>query len=538
MLPHVQANREETKPRLFLNPMNKWHLWSQFENGTRVKSDHMKMIQLLGSIGLFVLLLACINFMNLSTARSEQRAKEIGVRKSIGSQRKQLVGQFLTESVFLSVLSFVIALAIVLAILPWFNSLSGKEMVLPVHNYLVWIIGISFILFTGLLSGSYPAFYLSSFNPLNTLKGTFKVGWKGSLPKKILVVFQFTVSIVLIISTLLVFTQIQHAKNRHIGYQRDRLLVIPKGSPELYDKYEVLRNKLKNSGAVLEIGESNYPLTNTLGNNDGIQWEGKDPDFSPTFNTIRVNFDYGKTINWEVVDGRDFSRSFPGEAGSAVIITDLARALMGFEDPIGKSIHFESDYYGGPDFTIVGVVKDMVKGSPFGKIKPAIMFLTKQQSFWMFIRLNPNLPINQAIATTEEVFQSVVPNAPFEYKFMEDEYAKKFKSEERIGSLALFFTVLAIFISCLGLYGLAAFMADKRMKEVGIRKVLGASIANLWQMLSKDFISLVLIAICFATPLAYYFLNNWLSLFEYRTYVKLNLLIRLPTGMSILISDL
>ena len=517
MLPHVEADREETKPTLFLNPMKKWHLYSQFENGTRVKSDRMKMTQLLASIGLFVLLLACINFMNLSTARSEQRAKEIGVRKSIGSRRKQLISQFLTESILLSVFSFVIALAIAWALLPWFNSLTGKEMVLPLYNYKAWLIGICITLFTGLLSGSYPAFYLSSFNSLHALKGTFKVGWKGTLPRKILVVFQFTVSTMHIISTLLVFTQIQYAKNRGIGYQREGLLVLPKGSPELYDKYEVLRNELKRSGAVLEVGEANYPLTNTLGNNNEIEWEGKDPDFSPTFNTIRVNFDYGKTINWELIAGRDFSRLYPGEAQQAVIITDSARALMGFEDPIGKSIHFESEFYGGPDFTIVGVVKDMVKGSPFEKVRPAIMFLTEKESFWMFMRLNPGLPISQAITTAEEVFHSVVPNAPFEYKFMEDEYAKKFRSEERIGSMALFFTIVAIFISCLGLYGLAAYMANKRMKEIGIRKVLGASIASLWQMLSKDFIKLALIAICMATPLAYYFLNNWLGQFGYRT---------------------
>ena len=517
MRPHVTADRKETKPRLFLNPMQKWHLYSQFENGQRVKSDRMKMIQLLGSIGFFVLLLACINFMNLSTARSEQRAKEIGVRKSIGSQRKQLISQFLTESVLLSIFSFFIALAIAWAVLPWFNSLTGKEMMLPLYDYRAWLIGISITLFTGLLSGSYPAFYLSSFNSLHALKGTFKVGWKGKLPRQVLVVFQFTVSIMLIISTLLVFTQIQHAKDRSIGYQREGLLVLPKGSPELYDKYEVLRNELKRSGAVLEVGEANYPLTNTLGNNDGIEWEGKDPDFSPTFNTIRVNFDYGKTINWELIAGRDFSRSYPGEAQQAVIITDSARALMGFDDPIGKSIHFESGFYGGPDFTIVGVVKDMVKGSPFEKVRPAIMFLTEKESFWMFIRLNPGLPISQAIITTEKVFQDVVPNAPFEYKFMEDEYAQKFRSEERIGSMALFFTIVAIFISCLGLYGLAAYMANKRMKEIGIRKVLGASITSLWRMLSKDFIGLVLIAICMATPLAYYFLNNWLGQFDYRT---------------------
>jgi len=517
MLPHVQSNREESKPRIFLNPMKKWHLHSQFENGKRVKSDRMKMIQLLGSIGLFVLMLACINFMNLSTARSEQRAKEIGVRKSIGSQRKQLIGQFLTESVFLSIFSFVIALIIAWAVLPWFNGLTGKEMMLPWNNYKAWLIGIFITLFTGLISGSYPALYLSSFNSLHALKGTFKVGWRGTLPRKVLVVFQFTVSIMLIISTLLVFTQIEHARKRSTGYQREGLLVLPKGSPELFDKYEVLRNELKRSGAVLEIGEANYPLTNTLGNNDGIEWEGKDPDFKPTFNTIRVNFDYGKTINWELIAGRDFSRSFAGEAGRAVIITDSARALMGFDDPVGKSIHFKSGFYGGPDFTIVGVVKDMVKGSPFEKVRPAIMFLTKEQSFWMFIRLNPDLPVNLAIATTEEVFQNVVPNAPFEYRFMEDEYAKKFRSEERTGSLAMFFTVVAIFISCLGLYGLAAYMANKRMKEVGIRKVMGASIANLWRMLSRDFIGLVLIAICLATPLSYYFLNNWLGQFAYRT---------------------
>ncbi len=511
----AEKTSDDYPPELFLHPMKEWHLYSEFENGHNVASNQLKFVWFNGVIGLFVLLLACINFMNLSTARSEKRAKEVGIRKTIGSLRVQLIQQFFSESILIAVLACIGALIIVQFSMPWFNGIADKNLHIPWAAPSFWIAGIAFTLFTGILAGSYPAFYLSSFKPVKALSGKLGVGRPTITPRKTLVVFQFVVSIALIIGTLIVHQQLKYAKNRPVGYSQEGLLMLPKRVDAFYGKANILKNELQKTGVVVHVGQSNYPLTNTFGNNDGFSWAGKDPGFDPTFNTIRVNHDYGKTIGWELVAGRDFSEDF-GTDKTGVIINESALRIMNLQNPIGEKLTFSRDYFGGPEFTILGVVKDMIKGSPFDEAFPAIMFLSERELYWLFIRMDPRSSVAEALPKIKTAIQAVIPTAPFDYKFVDEEYAAKFKAEERIGSLASIFALLAILISCLGLFGLAIYVAEQRTKEIGIRKILGASVGNIVRLLSIDFIKLVLVAILLAVPFAWYVANQWLQNYTYR----------------------
>ncbi len=519
MKDHEEKDTYQEKEGILLHPMSRWHLYSKFENGESVGNERLLFVWLNGIIGIFVLLLACINFMNLNTARSEKRAKEVGIRKAIGSLRSQLIYQFFSESFLVAFLAFVFSILLALALLPWFNDLSGKEMQLPFANPYFWLICLAVTFITGLLAGSYPALYLSSFDPVKVLKGTFRVGRFASVPRKVLVVFQFTISIALIIGTIIVYQQIQFAKNRPVGYSRAGLLTLPASSADYRGKYDALRTQLKNTGVVSEVAEANYPLTNTLGNNTGFDWPGRDPSFDPSFNTIVVTPEYGETVGWEVVAGRGFSRDFSTDA-LGVVINESALKVMGLDNPIGETIRFKRDYFGGNEFTIIGVVKDMIKGSPYEPASPSIIFPSIYDMSWLFIKINPNESASVALPKIEAVFKDLIPSVPFDYKFVDDEYDAKFRAEERIGKLAAFFTIFAIFISCLGLFALASFVAEQRTKEIGIRKVLGATVPQLWQKLSADFVRLVLISCFIAIPLAYYLLNNWLQTYQYHTEIS------------------
>ena len=520
----VNAGRDdlENPPELFLLPMRKWHLYSEFENGQPVASANLKFIWFNGIIGLFVLFLACINFMNLSTARSEKRAKEVGIRKTIGSRRIHLIHQFFSESILISFLSFSGALALVQLTLPWFNKVSDKQLSILWSSPWFWFAGISFALLTGLLAGSYPALYLSSFKPIRALKGAVRPGSFNTAPRKVLVVFQFVISISLMIGTLIVHRQLQHAKDRPVGYSRSGLLMLPKRVAEFYGKEELLISELKKTGVVAEVGQSNYPLTNTRGNNGGFGWAGKDPTFNPTFNTIRVSHDYGAAIGWELMEGRDFSREF-GTDKTGVVINESALKLMNLEQPIGAPISFDEDYFGSNEFKILGVVKDMIKGSPYDEAFPAIMFLSDKQLYWLFIRIDPSVSANKALPKIEAAIKNLIPSAPFDYKFVDEEYAAKFQAEERLSSLATIFAVLAILISCLGLFGLAIYVAEQRTKEIGIRKILGASVTTIIGSLSADFLKLVIIAILIAIPLAWYVSGQWLENYNYRIEIHWSL---------------
>ncbi|MEQ1584632.1 MAG: ABC transporter permease [Cyclobacteriaceae bacterium] len=516
MLAHVDAETKETKPEIFLQPMKKWHLDSEFKNGELVTSKRMMSVWYYSAIGIFVFLLACINFMNLSTARSEKRAKEVGIRKSIGSLRSQLIQQFFGETLLVAGMAAVIALIIVQLSLPWFNDMSDKNISMPVNNLLFWLICIGFTLFTGLLAGSYPALYLSSFNAVKILKGSFKAGRFAMIPRRVLVVVQFTVSITLTIGTIIVYQQIQFAKNRPVGYSRANLIGMRTASPEYKGQYQAIRNELKNTNMVEEIAQANYSIIDTRGWNGGFSWHGQKYDQS--FNTIFVTHEYGKTIGWEFVAGRDFSRDFPTDL-RGVVINESALEILGLENPIGESL----SWMDRGEYKIVGVVKDMVKGSPYEPTDPSIIFLSENDMQWLYIKMKPTVSAHEALPKIQSVLASIVPSAPFDYTFADEAYGAKFRAEERIGKLATLFSALALLISCLGLFGLASFMAEQRTKEIGIRKIMGASVTNLWQMLSKDFVVLVIISCSLAIPISYYFMNSWLGQYEYRTFISWNI---------------
>lgn len=502
-------------PEVHVNPMSKWHLYSDYKEGT-LQNGPIQLVWFIGSIGVFVLLLACINFMNLSTARSEKRAKEVGVRKTMGSGRKQLVAQFFAESYLVVIISFAFALLMTFAALPWFNTISQKAMELPWNTGTFWIISIAFLFVTGLLAGSYPALYLSSFNPLKIMKGSYRAGRFASIPRKALVVLQFSVSIMLIASTGVIYHQLMFVKDRPVGYSREGLLMLQKKGKEFYDKFETLRTELKSSGAVIEIADAGGPITSTWSGNGGFSWKGYDPNADNSFSTLNVSADFGTTVGWNVIDGRTFSRDIASDS-AAIIVNESAAKQMNLEKPVGEIVHWTNLAWNmDKDFHIVGVIQDMVMNSPFEPIRPAI-YLNMGGAGWMYLRVNPEISTAEALPKIEATFKSVIPDAPFDYKFASEQYAAKFATEDNIGRLAVVFTTLAIIISCLGLFGLASFVAEQRTKEIGIRKVLGASVPNLWRMLSGEFVVLIIIACLIAVPTSYYFLSNGISRYDYKT---------------------
>ncbi|HEX5170428.1 MAG TPA: ABC transporter permease [Cyclobacteriaceae bacterium] len=511
---HDELERE-FNPIVFLHPMKDWHLRSSWHEGVQTGGP-IQYVWLFGFVAVFVLLLACINFMNLSTARSEKRAKEVGIRKSIGSMRQQLINQFLSESLLVVVIAFCVSVILISLALPFFNQIAEKQITPPFSSPWFWISSMTFIITTGILSGSYPALYLSSFQPVKVLKGTFRVGRFAAAPRRVLVVLQFTISITLIICTLVVYQQIQFAKNRPLGFDRKGVIMIEMKSPDFYGKYDVFRSQLKEAGAIEEMAESSSPLTGVWSNNGGYEWEGKDPNLHGEFATIWVSHDFGRTAGWKIKEGRDFSRDFASDS-SAVVINESAVRFMGIEDPVGKIIRDN----GNGEHKIIGVVGDLLMDSPFRAVKQTLYFNDYNMVNWMVLKLNPAVSLNESVARTEKVFRKILPNVPFDYKFVDEEHARKFASEERVGTLSGIFSALAIFISCLGLFALASFVAEQRTKEIGIRKVLGASVAGLWQMLSKDFLILVIISCAISVPLADRFSNHWLASYDYRTEISL-----------------
>lgn len=504
---------------LFLMPMVDWHLFAEYENGIKITSERLKFVWFYGLIGIFILLLACINFMNLSTARASKRMKEIGIRKSMGAGRSRLTFQFLMEAFLLTGLSLILSLILVFIALPWFNSISGKEVVVLWNNLVFWGMIGCFTVFTALLSGSYPAFFLSAFDPIKSLKGIFKSSKYSGIPRKALVIFQFTISISLIIGTLIVNQQIDHARNRPTGYSKDRLITIRPRSPEYKDKYDVLRNEFLQTGVVEDMATSNYSVTSTLGWNGGFSWDGKAEDFNPAFNTILVSTDYGNTLNWEFVDGRDFSKDIKSDM-AGVIINESAAKIIGIENPVGIKIDFSEDWLGYNSFTVLGVVKDMVKGSPFQKTFPSMIFPSDRDLSWLFIKIKPDIALRDALPKIESAFESVISTEPFDFKFVDETYNRKFIEEERIGNTAGVLAGIAIAISCLGLFGLATYVAEQKTKEIGIRKVLGASIVQIWQLLSKEFITLVIISCIISIPIAWLFVKRWLVQYDYRIEIN------------------
>jgi ABC-type antimicrobial peptide transport system permease subunit len=501
------------KPEFFIHPMSRWHLHGDFTNGENT-GGLIQHVRLFGIAGIFVLLLACINFMNLSTARSEKRAKEVGIRKTIGSVRRQLLYQFFSESVLISFIAFIVCLLLVQIALPFFNQVADKEMILPWTNIYFWLLALGFCLLTGLIAGSYPALYLSSFQPIKVLKGTFKTGRLASWPRKALVVFQFTVSITLIIGAVVVFRQVMHAKDRSAGYNRDGLIEVNMMTPEIRKNYEALRTELLSSGYIKNIARSMGSVTVDYGGTTAVSWRGKTPETKPLLISNRITHDYGKTIGWSLLTGRDFSEAFSTDT-SAIILNQSAVQLMGFKEPLNENVKLS-----GKDYRVIGVVADMIKFSPFDHVKPSLFIVDHNSTNVINIRIGSQISASNALAKMESVFKKYNPAAPFEFKFVDEEYAAKFSNEVKIGKLAGFFAALAIFISCLGLFGLASFVAEQRTKEIGVRRVLGATMLNVWKLLSKDFVLLVFISMFIASPIAYYFMHGWLENYRYRINIS------------------
>ncbi len=505
----VNADQRNSQPQLFLHPMNKWHLYSDFKNGVNA-GGRIGYVWLFGIIGAFVLLLACINFMNLSTARSERRAREVGIRKTLGSRRRQLIDQFFIESVVVAGLSFLLALALTELAMPVFNELTGKSLSIGWSNPLFWSVGLGFTIVTGLIAGSYPALYLSSFLPIKVLKSGFKAGRFAALPRQTLIVLQFTVSVVLIVGTIVVFRQIQFAKNRPTGFDANRLVLLSTYNNDIFQHFDAVERELLQTGAVTSTAQSETGVSESNGTSAGFEWPGMQPGQGQDFPIAAISYNYGKTVGWQFMAGRDFSKAYATDS-SGLVINEAAVKFMGLQHPVGQTIKWH-----GQNLTILGVIRDAIIESPYAPVRPFFAYLAPVGNI-VTIRLSPTVNTAEALDKIETIYKKYAPGQLFHYTFADAQYEKKFGDEQRVGRLAGFFTVLAIFISCLGLFGMAAFMAEQRRKEIGIRKVLGATITNLWQLLSKDFVILVAMSLLIAIPVSNLAMRHWLQSFPYHT---------------------
>ena len=500
----------EIPNELFLHPLLKWRLHSSFENG-KPSGGMSDYVQLFTIIAILVLVIACINFMNLSTARSERRAREVGVRKSLGSNRGQLILQFLGESMFLSVLSFLVAVLISLLVLPAYNNMVEKQLSIDFTSSQFWLYSLAVVVLTGILSGSYPAFYLSSFNPVRTLKGSFSVGKGGATPRKVLVIVQFAFSIMLMISTVVIFKQIELAKNRELGYQQENLITVG-NTEEIAKNYYVLKEELEQSGYVESVTRSNSSITD-INSNNFLGWPGKPETQRVIFTTIATEYDYAKTMGIKMLMGRDFSKEFTTDT-AAIVVNKAALDLMGLEDPIGTSL----DLWGQKK-RLIGVIDNVLMGSPYEPVKPLFMIVDPDWVDAISVRLKATDDLQGSLAVVGDIFNKHNPAYPFEYKFVDVEFQKKFTTINMTQKLATIFSLLTIFITGLGLFGLASFTAEQRIKEIGIRKVLGATVVSLVALISKDFTKLVLIAFGLAAPLAWYLLSKYLERYTIRTTI-------------------
>jgi len=500
---------------LFLYPMSRWHLYSEFKDGD-ANTGKIRYVRLFGLIGVLVLLLACINFMNLSTARSEKRAKEVGIRKVVGSMRGQLIGQFYSESLLVAFLSLGFALGLVTMAIPFFNELSDTRTTIPWANPLWWAACAGFTLFTGLVAGSYPALYLSSFRPVKVLKGVWRAGRLAAAPRKVLVVVQFTVSIAMIVGTVIVFRQVQYARSRPVGYDQGGLVMMHLHTQDIHQHFGAFRDALMHTGAVAEAAESVAPVTESWPFNGGLHWTGHTQwDGEADFSMKGITQGYAKAVGLQFVKGRDFQTGPDGADALTMVLNEAALKNMKLKDAVGKTITWQKT-----NFTVIGIVKDVVMESPYETPFPAMYYLAPYPMSYVTIKINPAVGAQEALRKISPVVGKFSPAEPFDYNFVDDTYDAKFKDELRIGTLAGFFTVLAILISCLGLFGLASFVAEQRIKEIGVRKVLGATVFNLWGLLSREFILLVSVSFLIAIPIAWRVLAQWLQQFAYRTEVS------------------
>ncbi len=503
-------------------PMTRWRLYDVFDNGKEVPG-RIKYVSLFSMIAWIILLIACINFMNLSTARSDQRAREVGVRKVLGAGKGKLIGQFLGEALVMALLSAVVAVAILSISLQAFNSLVEKKLTLGISNplHILSLLSIAFV--CGLVAGSYPAFYLSSFNPVKVLKGLkIKTGGSVGFIRKGLVILQFSISIILIISTIIIYQQINHVKSRDLGYNKENLLYV-QAQGVVKPHFNVIKNDLLATGVVKNVTLSNSRVLNLGSNTGDFSWPGKDPQKQVLVTVESVSPEYISTMGMQLKAGRDFYADTKIDSGNVIINETMARLIKN-TNVIGSVISRS-----GQNLTVTGVVKDFVYNDMYSPSAPLLLFSDTSNTNFLTIRLKASTSLTASITKVENVMKADNPGFPFDYKFIDQQFEQLFKTETLIGKLSSVFSILAILISCLGLFGLAAYTAERRTKEIGIRKVLGASAQNLAGQLSVDFLKLVLISCLIAFPLAWWVMNDWLEGYAYR--IKINWSIFLFAGL-------
>ena len=535
---HITAEhtaKEHTTKELtqFLHPAKRWHLYSKSEGGM-LTDGAINKVRIFIMVAVLMIVIACINFINLTTARTERKAREVGVRKVAGAGKSGLVVQFLSESIFLSLLSGIIAVIILLLALPAFNRLIESDLRLNFGDSRFWLFFTGIIMLTGVGAGLYPALYLSSFSPVKVLKGRLTVA-RGKLSlRKVLVVTQFAFAIALIICTLIVKKQMKYAQEREVGYNKEQLLFSPIEG-QASKNYQLIKRELLQNGAVTTVSGSQNAITGYAPNYYGFQWEGStEQDEKTSFYLFNADESFTKTFGTKIIAGRDIDvQKFPTDS-TAVLLNEEAVKVLRLKDPVGKKI---GRAYGDLDLHIVGVVKKFISGSPYEHMLP-MMILGPNPNFsiaTLHYKLNPSRPVRENLAAVEAVFKKYNPGYPFEYTFVDQEYAKKFFSEQHLGILIGLFSALSIFIACLGLFGLAAYMAETRFKEIGIRKVLGASVTEILLLLSKDFVKPILIALLIAAPLAWWVMNKWLQEYSYRTTISASAFI-LSGGVILLVA--
>jgi len=508
-------NKEQDKGfriQLGMQRFDAMYLHSNFKNGL-ISGGRIEYVRLFSIIAIFIMLIACINFMNLTTARSVKRAKEIGIRKVVGALRGILIRQFIGEAILLSFLATIIAVLLALLMLPAFNSLTSKQISFPLNSLVFWGELLVLIIITGFISGSYPALFLSSFNPATVLKGTLKFSPGAALFRKGLVVFQFVLSIVLIIGTIMISKQVHYIQSKNLGFDRESLIYVPVEG-DLRQKYTLFKEQALSMPGIKLVTRMTETPTNLGSNTGGVDWDGKDPSTRPMFTQASIGYDFVKTMNINMAQGRDFSREF-GTDTANYLVNEAALRRIGYKDPIGKRLTFW-----GTKGIIVGVIKDFHFQSMRTPIEPLVLRLREKEDWGTILVKTERGKSKQAVTSLGQLCKTLNPKFPFTYYFADEEFNKLYKSESVIDKLSNYFAFLAIFISCLGLLGLAMFTAEQRTKEIGIRKVLGASVRGLFALLSKEFLQLVFIALIIASPLAWWAMNSWLRDYEYRTNIS------------------
>ena len=494
---------------LGLQRLDEGYLHGNFDNG-KIEGGRIEYVHLFTIVAIFILLIACINFMNLTTARSVKRAREIGVRKVVGAVRSVLIKQFIGESLLITTLAVVVSLALLVVLLPVFNQITQKEIDLPFNQPLFWIKLAALTIITGLISGSYPALFLSSFNPVKVLKGTMKLDSGTTMFRKGLVIFQFALSVILITATIIVSRQMAYVQSKNLGYDRENLIYVPMNG-ELMPKYNTFKEEALRMPGIQSVSRISNVPTNMSSTTGGVNWEGKDPNLNIEFTQISVGYDFVKTLKLQMLGGRDFSKDYPTDS-VGYIINEAALKRIKYADPIGKPLSFW-----GKKGTIVGLVKDFHFNSLHEEVQPLVIRSREQESYGtVMVKTQPG-KTKQALASLETLCKQINPSFPFAYNFSDQEYQKLYQNEQVVTKLSDAFAFLAIFISCLGLLGLAMFTAEQRIKEIGIRKVLGASVSSLFRLLSSEFLVLVIIALFIALPISWYAMNHWLQRFAYRT---------------------